>query len=78
VVIRREGDRRYWHESTRSFEPTWIRFPVAVTPSGGTEVSWSYVIDADQLTPGQYLVRVWALGTDANDPISDRRTVTIG
>ncbi|MGH1489542.1 MAG: serine/threonine-protein kinase [Acidimicrobiales bacterium] len=77
LVIRREQDKKYWHDSTRSFESEWIRFLVPVTPSGANDVSWSYTVGADELPPGRYFVRVWAIGSDANDPVSDQRYVAV-
>ncbi|MGI9596168.1 MAG: hypothetical protein ACR2QK_08410, partial [Acidimicrobiales bacterium] len=78
LVIRREQDDHVWHDVSRSFEPGWIRFPVEVTPPGGTEATWSYTVDGESLAPGRYLIRVWATGTDANDPVSDQRHIIIG
>jgi serine/threonine protein kinase len=77
VVIRRDEDRTYWHDSTQSFEDDWVRFVVPVSDSGGTDVGWSYRIEADSLPPGDYFARVWAVGTGANDPISDQVTFTV-
>lgn len=77
LVIRREQDLLYWHDDTQSFEPEWIRFPITVAPSGESEVTWSYTVDSDRLEPGRYFVRVWAVGSDANDPISDQRSITV-
>lgn len=77
LVIRRLADDHTWHDSEQSFQPEWVAFPLDVSPSGGTEVTWSYTLDRSRLEPGRYMIRVWATGTDANDPVSDRRHITI-
>ena len=77
LVIRSIDTGLTWHDSTQSFRSDWIRFPLPVVQTSATEATWSYTIGAEDLAPGRYLVRVWAIGTDANDPVSNQRHVTI-
>lgn len=77
LVIRNVETDMVWQDSTKSFTPVWERFLLPVVTTGPTEATWSYSIDAAALTPGRYLIRVWAVGPDANDPVSNQRHVTI-
>lgn len=77
LVIRNIETDLVWHDSTKSFSPVWERFLLPVSAAGPTEATWSYTIDGAALVPGRYLVRVWASGVDANDPVSNQRHVTI-
>ncbi len=77
LIVRRLSDDFVWAPSSQSFTSVWAQIPVAVTPSGANEVTWSYTVDESVLEPGRYLIRVWARGTDANDPLSDRREIVI-
>ncbi len=78
ITIMSDETGMYWHDSTSSFATRWVRFPVAVSPTGGRNVTWSYTVNGDALQPGRYLLRVWAQSTATNgDPVSDRRYITI-
>lgn len=77
LIVRRLSDDYVWTPAIQSFAAEWVQIPVGVTPPGGDEVTWAYNVDASDLEPGRYLLRVWARGTDANDPVSDRREIVI-
>lgn len=77
LIVRRMSDDHVWTPASRSFEADWAQIPVTVNPVGENAVTWSYTVDDVYLEPGRYLIRVWARGTDANDPISDQREIVI-
>jgi len=81
LLVFRPADRSdlYWNVELDSFTPEFIRNPIPVDPTGGSRVSWSYTVPAEELEPGTYLVRAWARGTDGTgDPVSSMAEVTIG
>lgn len=78
ITIMSEETGKYFHDSSSSFQTSWIRFPVSVSPAGGRDVTWSYTVDGSALAPGRYQLRVWAQSTSVNgDPVSDRRSITV-
>lgn len=77
LTIHLAGTNQYWHDGV-GLSAGFVRFPVPISPAGGTQVSWSYVVPAGELEPGEYVVRAWARGIDGNgDPVSDIHRVTI-
>ncbi|MDH3680304.1 MAG: protein kinase [Acidimicrobiia bacterium] len=78
LVVKNLDENTHWHDSTRAFQPDWIRFPVAVSQSGGQKVTWSYTIPEASVPPGRYRLRVWARATDGTgDPVSDLIEITV-
>lgn len=64
LVVRDLSGNRYWNGE--SWQSAFIRFPVAVSPSGGTDVQWTYTVPAEALSRGDYRVRGFARSVEGN------------
>lgn len=77
LTVRRADDDFAWDPETGSFVSQWQRFAVPVTPLGANDVAWTFTLGKRFLEPGRYVLRVWATGNGANDPVSDRLEIVV-
>ncbi len=72
--------RRYWNHEDERFSRQVARFDIEVEPGEDDSLSgtWEYTIPADQIKPGDYLIRVWAEGSDSRiDEGNDSHLVVV-